>query len=190
MAHYSQGSQAQEFFDSIAKSSLVSGVNSIGTKKEFGLFCPGGSMKNTRVWIGGFVFLMMPLILMAGCNTMGRQPQFRAAAIAPAVLKPGESAVITVQVKDRHNIVRKVEGVVQEDPNIKLKLHDDGQPPDAKAGDGVWSLKVDVPFQAPSGKFLLELTAYRADGTPVPVHTKEGKTAPLSTAVPVVIESQ
>ena len=136
----------------------------------------------------GLIFLIA-LVALAGCNTTGRQPIFQSAVINPNQLKPGDSAVISVEVKDRHNIVRKVEGVVEEDPSIKLKLRDDGQQPDAKAGDNVWTLQVDVPFQAPPGGFMLDLTAYRSDGTPVPVRSKEGKTVPLSTSLPVTINN-
>jgi len=126
--------------------------------------------------------------MLTGCNTMGRQPQFREASINPSQLTPGDSAVISVNVKDRHEIVRKVEGVIREEPSLKLKLRDDGEAPDAKAGDNLWTLQVDVPFQAPPGEFTLDLTAYRSDGTPVPVRGAEGKTAPLATSLPLVIK--
>jgi len=59
--------------------------------------------------------------------------------------------------------------------------------PDKKAGDNEWSLQVDVPFQAPAGQFTLQLTAFRSDGTPVPVRDKEGQTVPLSVSVPIAI---
>lgn len=135
--------------------------------------------------VGAAVLVLLGII--AGCNTLGRQPQLKDATIAPAELKPGDSAVITVVVRDRHKIVNRVEGVVLEDPSIKLKLHDDGVAPDKKAGDDEWSLQVDVPFQAPPGQFMLQLTAYRSDGTPVPVRDTEGNTVPLAVTIPVVI---
>ncbi|HUW62225.1 MAG TPA: hypothetical protein VMZ06_14575 [Candidatus Bathyarchaeia archaeon] len=132
------------------------------------------------------IALLVLFISIAGCNTASRQPQFQRAAIAPDQLKPGDTAMIQVEVKDRYDIVRRVEGVVREDPTIRLKLHDDGLAPDEKADDNVWVLQVDVPFQATPGDFLLQLTAYRADGTVVPVKSKEG-TVPLSTTVPLKI---
>ena len=101
------------------------------------------------------------LALAAGCNTMGRQPVMRQAFIEPPELKPGDSAVITVEIVDRFGIVDRVEGVVREDTRVKFKLRDDGLDPDEKAGDGIWSLRVDVPFQAPPGEFVLDVTAYR-----------------------------
>jgi len=127
------------------------------------------------------------LAAVSGCNTLGRQPQLEKAMITPADLKPGDTAVISVEVDDRDGIVRRVEGVVLEDPTIKLKLSDDGKPPDEEAGDNIWSLQVDVPFQAAPGDFTLELTAYRSDGTPVPVRTQESGTVPLRATIPVAI---
>jgi len=134
------------------------------------------------------VALLLVLSVLAGCNTLGRRPKLYDAMMTPAELKPGDTAVVTVHVADKHDIISRVEGVVREDQRIKLKLRDDGQSPDAKASDKVWSLQVDAPFQAPSGSFNLDLTAYRSDGTPVPVK-REGKVVPLSLTVPVTIRT-
>lgn len=131
----------------------------------------------------GTVVLALALGVLAGCTSI---PKLQDAAIAPAQLKVGDSAVITVRVEDKHAIVKRVEGVVREDPRIKLKLHDDGQAPDVKADDRIWSLQVDVPFQAAPGAFTLDLTAYRSDGTPVPIRRK-GKTGPLTVDLPLTI---
>jgi hypothetical protein len=129
------------------------------------------------------------LVAVAGCNTTGRQPQFTKAAIAPNELKPGDTAVITVDLKDRHDIVASLEGVVREDPTIKLKL----RPAESARKSGLkpneWTLQVDVPFQAPPGNFTLDISAYRADGSPVVVKGAEGKALPLMVTVPVVIKT-
>ena len=139
--------------------------------------------------IAGTLAFVVLVGAVAGCNTLGRQPKLENAAISPAELKPGASAVVSVKVVDRHNIVKRVEGVVQEDPSIRLKLRDDGSEPDAKAGDNVWTLRVDVPEQAPPGAFVLELIAYRSDGTPVPVRNAERHVVNLATSLPVVISN-
>ncbi|HNR36010.1 MAG TPA: hypothetical protein PKO36_12575 [Candidatus Hydrogenedentes bacterium] len=124
--------------------------------------------------------------LCCGCSTVGRYPQLLEPAMTPPELKAGETAVITVRVSDRHNIIHRVEGVVREDPAVKLKLRDDGKAPDEKAGDGVWSLQVDAPFQAPAGQYHVDLTAYRQDGSPVPMR-KDGQKQPLTATIPVAI---
>ena len=64
----------------------------------------------------------------------------------------------------------------------------DGKPPDEKAGDNIWTLQVDAPFQAPAGQFNVDLTAYRADGTPVPIR-KDGHKQALAVTIPVIIRN-
>jgi hypothetical protein len=96
--------------------------------------------------------------------------------------------MVTVKVVDAQKIVDRVVAVVKEDPRMKFPLQDDGQGPDADAGDGVWSLQVDVPFAAPEGPFTLELTAYSQDGQVILVKDTELGKAPLSTVCELVIE--
>lgn len=140
-------------------------------------------MKRLVTWAA----LAACLAVMAGCNTLSGQPEIRKAEITPPELKPGDSAVITVDLKDRNKVVRRVEGVVVEDPRITFRLTDSGVEPDAKAGDGVWSMAVDVPFQSPPGQYVLELTALDADGKPVSVRDRNGIVNPLQAAVPIRI---
>ena len=125
----------------------------------------------------------------AGCATLTpRQPTMTNARVTPDVLKPGDVAVITVEVSDRYDTVARVEGIVEEDRQVTLNLKDDGVAPDAEAEDGIWTLEVDVPRQAPPGDFHLVLTGYDADGGVVLVRNKQGDTAPLSAACLVVIQ--
>ena len=72
-------------------------------------------------------------------------------------------------------------------PEITFELKDDGQAPDQAAGDGVWSIQVDVPFQAPPGEYLLHLTARDADGRVVAVRNEQGEAVPLTIPLTVVI---
>lgn len=134
-----------------------------------------------------YLYCLVPALLVAGCNTFSGVPSIKSASIVPEDLKPGDSAVITVEVLDKHQNISRIEGVVKEDSRITFKLMDDGQDPDTKAGDGVWSLRVDVPFQAPPGEFALELTAYRSDGIPVQIRQKGGGVVPLQETLPVII---
>lgn len=132
--------------------------------------------------------LSLSLATMAlGCNTVGSQPEIQRAVIEPGTLKPGDSAVITLEVVDKNAIIERIEGVVVEDPRITFRLRDDGEAPDLQALDGIWSMKVDVPFTAPEGDFKLEFTAYRSDGQPVPVRDSSGDIVSLSESLAVVI---
>jgi len=133
------------------------------------------------------VGLALALVMTAGCNTMGRQPRLEQAMISPEVLKPGDSAVITVHLKDKYDIVEEVNGVVLEDTRVTFRLRDDGEPPDAEADDGIWSLMVDVPFLAPPGEFTLEIAGYDSRGNIVLVRTPEGE-GPLKQSCRVVVE--
>ncbi|MBX7258761.1 MAG: hypothetical protein K1Y02_20535 [Candidatus Hydrogenedentes bacterium] len=126
------------------------------------------------------IALLVFVVATTGCNTMGRQPRLNDAKITPATLKPGESAIITVKVVDKYKIISRVVAVVKEDQRIKFKLRDDGNPPDEKALDGVWTLRADVPFNAPPGQFTLEIGAYNSKNEPIQVKTGKGETGPLS----------
>lgn len=124
----------------------------------------------------------------SGCQTFTPVPEFHGVALNPAQLHPGDVAVVTVELKDSNNIVDRVEGVLEETPTVTFKLRDDGQSPDEKANDDLWTLKVDVPFDAPAGSFILKFTAYRSDGEIVTVRDKSGATVPLSTTHPFAVE--
>ncbi len=135
-----------------------------------------------------FVVCFLAVVVLSGCNTLAGQPQISRAAIEPDILEPGASAVITLEVKDRHRSIQRIEGVVLEDPRIAFLLRDDGIAPDEEAGDGIWSMQVDVPFQAPPGEFRLEFTAYGPDGLPVSVRDDQGRIVPLQQVIPIVIQ--
>lgn len=134
-----------------------------------------------------WLIVVLLIVLGFGCAT-SRQPVMSEAQISPPELKPEESALLAVKIKDKYGIVKKVEGVVREDPRIKLELHDDGKNGDKKAGDGIWSLRVDVPFHAAPGQFTVDITAYNSKGDPVVVRNKEGDVTPLATTCKVTIQ--
>jgi hypothetical protein len=133
------------------------------------------------------VILAAVLPLLSGCLTLGRQPQLAEPSIEPDVLRPGDSAVITVQVHDRYDIVERVSARVREDDRIVIPLADDGLYPDEEAGDGIWSVTVDVPFYAPSGGYTLVIGAYDDTGELVLVRNESG-TEPLIQTVALRIE--
>lgn len=131
---------------------------------------------------------LVALAVLSGCNTMGRQPKLENASIEPSTLKPGDTAVITVKVIDKHRIVQRVVATIAEDQRSKFKLQDEGMPPDEKAGDGIWSHAVKVPFMAPPGNFTLELTAYDSKGDAISVKKGRKDVGPLTASVTWVIE--
>lgn len=140
--------------------------------------------------IAGLSMIAAALVAaLSGCNTMAGQPRMGEALIEPAAVPVGSSAVITVEIKDKHHTVTKVEGAIKEDPRLTFRLRDDGQDPDKKAGDNTWSIRVNVPDTAPPGAFTVDLTAYNDAGQPVLVRHKEGGGMPLATSLAVTIEA-
>lgn len=125
--------------------------------------------------------------LLSGCNTPSRVPAFERAVVQPDSLRPGDRALITVKVRDQFGIVDQVVAKVAEDPRLRLPLRDDGEGPDARAEDGVWTTEVVVPFQAPPGDFTLIIEGYDADGRLIAVPGDAGA-VPLTATARVVIE--
>lgn len=135
------------------------------------------------------VFLCAVLLMgVGGCVTSSRQPSMEKAKISPERLEPGDTAIITVQVKDRFEIVNRIEGVVREDRTLTFKLRDDGVSPDEKAGDGIWTIQVDVPFNAPPGDFEFEVIGYDDEGKVIVISDENDEAAPLSTSFALIIQ--
>jgi len=137
---------------------------------------------------GRGVATAMLAILCAGCATMTGQPSMGSAEIMPKDLKPGDTAVITVKVVDKFRVVSRVEGVVKEDRTLTFHFEDNGVEPDDKAGDGIWTIQVDVPFNAPPGDFVFEVAGYDSAGKLLAVDDKKGEAVPLSTTFSLVIQ--
>ena len=78
--------------------------------------------------------------------------------------------------------------MIREDRTITFRLRDDGVDPDQEAGDDIWTIQVDVPFNAPPGDFEFEVTGYDSDGEVVVVSDENGEAAPLSISFSLVIQ--
>lgn len=125
------------------------------------------------IWIGlGLV--------CAGCATHLEQPSFFEATMVPSNLKPGDAALITVKVEDTFGVVSSVEGSVLEDTTIRFHFRDDGQLSDTVAADGIWTMKVQVPFNAPPGGFTFEIQAFDKSSNPIVVLDENKEATPLS----------
>ena len=133
------------------------------------------------------IVLSVSLAAMMGCSSVPRQPVIKLAMIEPSELRPGDSATITVNLEDKFAVVNRVEGIVKEDPTIRFELKDNGEAPDAQADDGIWTIRVDVPFNAPPGDFQFDVKTYDESGEEVLVQDEEGNTVPLSAKFGLVI---
>lgn len=132
-------------------------------------------MRSSRLVLLGLLTLGL-----TACQFGPKQPQMSKAGIAPSVLKPGDTGVMSVDVRDRYAIVQRVEATVVGEPDIVFKLKDDGIAPDAAAGDGIWTMDVIVPFTAPPGPFELEVRGYNASGELILVRSAQGDAVPLA----------
>lgn len=132
------------------------------------------------------VCVMALVVVCIGCAT-NSQPVMSSAQVEPENLNPGTTAILSVNIKDRYAIVSRIEGYIMEEPDIKLVFNDKGEEGDVKAGDGVWSLAVDVPQEAPPGDFVLELTAYNSKGEEINIREKGGEVKVLSTNLNISI---
>jgi hypothetical protein len=126
--------------------------------------------------------IVLATALFVGCAATGGQPLMHSAQIMPADLKPGDTAVVTVRVEDKFGVVRHVEGVVKEDRTVKFDFTDSGAPPDAEADDEIWTIQVDVPFNAPPGTFEFEVTGYDDGDNVIVIEDEHGEAAPLQTS--------
>ena len=128
-------------------------------------------------------------VVLAGCNSLGGVPEFTSSSIAPQPLHSGDTALITIGVKDKNEIIRSIVGeiVIDGDTIIELPLNDSGEEGDVKAGDDIWSLGVAVPVNAPTGDFNVTFTAYRSDGIAVPIRDERGEITALSVELPLTI---
>ena len=142
-----------------------------------------------------FLSVLLVVLGTAGCMSQ-RQPQLRNGLLTPPELIPGNSGVISVEVKDPYGIVARLEGAVKQSPALTFILGDDGvmvecddgvERGDVQAGDGTWSKVVDAPFYAPPGDYELDVTAYNPSGEILMVRDAEGNPVPLSITIPVRI---
>jgi len=129
------------------------------------------------------------LALCAGCNSLAGVPQIEEVLLNPESLHPGDTVWLMVKIKDKNDVVARVEGTIVADPRAAFPLFDNGTNGDEKPNDGLWTLQVVIPPQLPPGEFELEFAAYRNDGLPVEVRTKERTIVPLKTSKKIVVEA-
>lgn len=125
--------------------------------------------------------------LVSACTTLPREPTVLAAHITPSELGPGDTATMSVELQDPLDQVRKVQGIIKQDPSLTFNFKDDGILPDAIAGDGIWTLQVDVPFNAPPGDFDLTISMLDEQGDPILVENELGEIQPLAASFSLVI---
>ena len=123
---------------------------------------------------------LLTAIALIGCPAGQRQPELRGARVTPSQLRPGDNALITVEVVDPMKTVERVAVSLDEAGDYTVDMRDDGLEGDVRAGDGIWSFWVEVPFGAPPGEYEFTLTAYSDRGNVVLVNDPDGNAVPLT----------
>jgi len=136
-----------------------------------------------------YTFFCGALAVCAGCNSLAGMPKIQEVKVQPETPHPGDTLWLMVNIKDKHGVVRRVEGTILADPRATFPLFDNGTNGDEKAGDGLWTLQAMIPPQLPPGDFEVEFAAYRSDGLPVEVRDESKKIVPLKASYLVVVEA-
>ena len=116
--------------------------------------------------------ILMVLVVSTGCAQ--HRLAMMDAGSEPAKFSPGDETIVSVRVIDTQGVVAEVTAAVREERTISLDLNDSGDEGDEVAGDGVWSITFDVPYEADAGQYNWDFEAFDAYGNPVKVTTERG----------------
>ena len=89
--------------------------------------------------------------------------------------KAGEIGMVAVNVTDTEGKIARIEVVPRGYPDYIFEINDKGLEGDKVAGDDIWSIEINVPFDAPYGKYYLDCTAYDSEGKPIMKKTEAGE---------------
>jgi hypothetical protein len=129
--------------------------------------------------------ILMVLVVITGCAQ--QRLAMTDARLDPAELSGGDETVISVRIIDTQGVVAEVTATVREYVAINLDLNDSGEEGDKVAGDGVWSIAFEVPYEADAGQYNWDFEAFDANGDPVKVTTEAGGTEMLTAEAPVEV---
>jgi hypothetical protein len=79
----------------------------------------------------------------------------------------GDETTFMVKVDGPIQKINKIDVTVREYPEMVVALNDSGEEGDEKSGDGMWSRKITIPWNAESGIYHLEVTAMDVDGNEI-----------------------
>ncbi len=134
-------------------------------------------------WIFGFLALSFLFVQCAGSR-----PQLTLLKIDPPVVKAGEKERVEVKVVDPHHKVHRLVLHVLDYPGYDFPLNDSGRYGDKKAGDGVWTVLVPVPWDAPAQDYSVAIVAYDKNGRKIPVKNEKHKKEPLKIEETISVE--
>ena len=98
-------------------------------------------------------------------------------------IKAGEKGVLSLNTVDTESKIARISIVVREYPEYTLELNDNGENGDVKAKDGIWSVEINVPYDAPNQKFNLDGSVYDSNGNPIMTKSETGEETKLTFTV-------
>ena len=85
----------------------------------------------------------------------------------PRIAKRGESVVLTVRFEGRPDHITSVKAVVREAAHNFYVFNDEGRDRDERAGDNVWTGRLDVVPDAVPGEYHLDIRAFDKNWNPI-----------------------
>lgn len=110
--------------------------------------------------------------------------------VEPAVSKPGEQVLVTLEVKDpakRVHTVAASEGDTTSGARY-VDLYDDGTHGDATPNDGIWSYQSKVSESVAEGEFKFRIVAFDANGQPLKQPNEAGEQVEVSVEGSLVVK--
>ena len=140
-------------------------------------------MKSKFYWIFGLAILAFFFVQCAGSR-----PQLSLLKIDPPTVKAGEKELVEVKVLDPGHKVHRLILHVLDYPGYDFPLNDAGRYGDKKADDGIWTVLVPVPWDAPAQDYSVAIVAYDKNNRKILVKTEKHKKVPLQIEEVISVE--
>lgn len=99
--------------------------------------------------------------------------------VAPITVHPGGSTLLSVDVVDTDLKIDTVSAKLG-DNALAVDLYDNGMKGDVAAGDGRWSVLLELPADLADGAYTVQINAYDAQGAAIATPGPDGQPVPLT----------
>lgn len=105
-------------------------------------------------------------------------------SVLPVIcVKAGGNGIISFKVDDTEKKIARISVTPREYPEYAFELNDNGESGDEYAKDEIWSMEINVPYDAPAGIYNLDCEFYDSDGNPVMTESNDGKKIKLTATI-------
>ncbi len=127
------------------------------------------------------LFYIIILVFFFSSNFDGATAQI---SVVPVIcVKAGENGIISVKVDDTENKIARISVTPRGYPDYVFELNDNGELGDEYAKDEIWSMEINIPYDAPAGIYNLDCEFYDSDGNPVMTKSNDGKETKLTATI-------